>query len=96
MVALVRLLTQSGFLLGGQVALSALGIEKKQEDDGVIFQVEVHHLSACAFSSFLLVSCGSCENLLSLGSSRPYSDSAEARFPIPTLLPGPSALLPVL
>jgi len=47
----VRLLTQSGFLLGGQVALSALGIEKKQEDDGVIFQVELHHPSACAFSS---------------------------------------------
>ena len=47
----MRLLTQSGFLLGGQVALSALGIEKKQEDDGAIFQVELHHPSACAFSS---------------------------------------------
>ena len=36
--------------------------------------------------SFLLltISCGSCENLLSLGSSRPCPDSAEARSPVPT------------
>jgi hypothetical protein len=39
----VRLLKQCGFLLGGQVALSALSIEEKQKDDRAIFQVEVDH-----------------------------------------------------
>jgi hypothetical protein len=47
----MRLLTQRGFLFGGPVALSALGIEEKQKDDGAISQVELGHPSVALSSS---------------------------------------------
>jgi hypothetical protein len=88
----MRLLMQGGFLFGGQVALSAFGVEEKQKDDRAISQVEVDHPSACAFSSS--------RNFMRILRKppvpcRPYPDSAEVRFPAPTLLPLHSAMLPV-
>jgi hypothetical protein len=67
----MRLLMQGGFLFGGQVALSAFGVEEKQKDDRAISQVEVDHPRSCSISAASTLISTDC-TLTRSGSFQPH------------------------